>query len=348
MKEKNKIVFFASGDFAIETFTYLVENGENVVGLVTTNDYTKYHKKTLRELAKDYRLPTHIVKTEKVEDDEWLPDFLKRLNADIFCVISFKKLPESIIKMAKKCAFNIHASLLPLLRGADPVHWAIRYGFNETGLSAILLNDKIDCGDILLNKIVSISDKDDYETLFKKLSKECVDFTYDVLNEVLTKDDFRVRVIKQPSFSLYEAPKTNRDKITTAELANFYGSESTSLNPTENLFRASEGFLFTLHVKGKDKNCKNVEFKDKIKIYRVKASEEIAKEAETYPLEDIVAAPLVKTDGKTFIKFTYWTIWYYIETIQLVGKKKMSVKDFLNGYRHFDYDDLEIRLVFED
>ena len=99
---KDRIVFFASGDFAIDTFEIMINNGSNIVGLVTSNDKVKFHKETIGQIAYGLNIPTYTVKNNNLEEDEFLYDWLKRINADIFCVISFKKLPNNIIKLAKK------------------------------------------------------------------------------------------------------------------------------------------------------------------------------------------------------------------------------------------------------
>ena len=113
---KDRVVFFANGDFAIDTFETLVNNGSNIVGLVTSaNDKVRFHKKTIKQVAEELRVPYYMIKGEKFKEDAFFIDWLKRMDADVFCVISFKKLPKEIIKLAKKCAFNIHASLLPFL-----------------------------------------------------------------------------------------------------------------------------------------------------------------------------------------------------------------------------------------
>ena len=101
---KDKIVFFANGDFAIDTFETLVNNGSNIVGLVTSaNDKVRFHKKTIRQVAEELRVPYYMIKGEKFEEDAFFIDWLKRMDADIFCVISFKKLPKEIIKLANLC-----------------------------------------------------------------------------------------------------------------------------------------------------------------------------------------------------------------------------------------------------
>lgn len=99
---EDRILFFASGDFAIETFESLLENGFNVVGLVTSSDKVKFHNYHISQVAERYGVPTYIVKNDvPMDEDGFFMDWLKRANADIFCVISFKKLPNKIIKMAK-------------------------------------------------------------------------------------------------------------------------------------------------------------------------------------------------------------------------------------------------------
>ena len=300
---KDKIVFFANGDFAIDTFETLVNNGSNIVGLVTcANDKVRFHKKTIRQVAEELRVPYYMIKGEKFEEDAFFIDWLKRMDADIFCVISFKKLPKEIIKLAKKCAFNVHASLLPFLRGAAPINWAIRLGYKETGLTAFVLNDKIDQGDIIANTRVKIAAWEKYTTLYKKLLDVCVDFTDHVIEDVLQHDDWKDCLIAQPNWNheyeyIINAHKVNLD-----------------------YFRCHWSHF----------TCDNKEKKFEAKIYDV----EVVNKEET-PMN--VQTLYCESDGKTFVKLNLADCekCVYIKRIQLAGKKIMNIEDFLNGFRYF-------------
>ena len=181
MRENIKILFFGSGEFPLETFQKLCSSDDiEVVGLVTSKDKPmfKNHKvKSLYEVAEENNIPTLVIgSTFSDEDIEWIGNHRAQFNV----VISFKKLPKEVIDSAQY-SFNVHASILPYFRGAAPINHAIRLGCKQTGLTAFMLSDKIDCGEIITNYVVDIEGEDNFETLFNKLAVECVGFTEDVI-----------------------------------------------------------------------------------------------------------------------------------------------------------------------
>ena len=322
---KDKIVFFASGDFAIETFELLLENGFNVVGLVTSNDKVKFHNYHISQVAEQYGVPTYIVKNGvPMEEDDFFIDWLKRANADIFCVISFKKLPDKVIKMAKKCAFNVHASLLPFLRGAAPINWAIRLGYKETGLTAFVLNDKIDCGNIIANTKIKITKNEKFTTLFKKLSELCVDFTTYIIDDVLQRENWQDYLIVQGTPSktyeyLATAPKIDLNYFKCHWTAFTAERFKHCVDSVDDI-----GFGCKIILRSKDGKTKEI----MAKIYDVEIAEN------ENQLIDAIGQTV--SDGKTFIKINLvGNTAVYVKKIQLIGKKVMDVETFLNGFRHF-------------
>ena len=323
---KDRVVFFANGDFAIDTFETLVNNGSNIVGLVTsTNDKVRFHKKTIRQVAEELRVPYYVIKGDNFEEDVFFIDWLKRMNADIFCVISFKKLPKKVIKLAKKCAFNVHASLLPFLRGAAPINWAIRLGYKETGLTAFVLSNKIDQGDIIANTKVKIATGEKYTTLYKKLSDACVDFTDHVIEDVLQHKDWKDCLIAQPTWSdgneyVHVARKVNSDYFYT-HWSHF------DCERMQNLVNSVDNIGLPCKIITKDKDGNKLSFDAKIFEVEKHHNEE---EPNGY----------CESDGKTFVKINLsgYVDAVFIKKIQLSGKRIMSIEDFLNGFRYFrDY-----------
>ena len=184
---KKRVIFFGSGDFPRNTFEHLISSMKyldncpyEIVGLVTSHDKCEDNGKTLKEIAYSSDIQTATVKNC---DDEELYSWCKLLNPDIFVVISFKKIPQRLLELVDGNAFNVHASLLPLLRGANPIRWAIRHGMTETGLSAIELSSKIDCGNIIQNVVIQIDNDDNYGSLKKKMAEKCASFTDLVLRK---------------------------------------------------------------------------------------------------------------------------------------------------------------------
>ena len=183
---EDKILFFGSGDFAIPTFKSMLDRNYNVVGLVTSNDKLMFPErsdnKKLVDIALEHNIPTLVVGSSMNDPDIY--KWVQKREADIFCVISFKYIPPIMLRCAKKVAFNVHGSLLPYFRGAAPVHHAIINGFEETGLTAFVLNDKIDCGKILETNKIAIYDTDDFKSLFCKMSDKCADFSIYVIEKI--------------------------------------------------------------------------------------------------------------------------------------------------------------------
>ena len=161
MKKRFRILFFGSGDFPVRTLEHLINTGYDISGVVTSHDKNHFEEKRVRDIARENNIDCITVgSTREPELLQWLDAH----PAEIFCVISFKYLPKEVLTRASLCAFNIHASLLPFLRGAAPINRAILYGFKETGLTAFRLTDKIDCGNILENTKVSIDAVENFGT----------------------------------------------------------------------------------------------------------------------------------------------------------------------------------------
>lgn len=166
-----KIVFFGTPEFAVCSLKAIIAGGYDVVGVVTTPDRTggrgnKIIESEVKKFAVSANLP--IMQPEKLRDPAFLSD-LKALDADLFVVIAFRMLPEVVWSMPRLGTFNLHASLLPQLRGAAPINHAIISGFKNTGVTTFYINSEIDKGEILLSESTPISDDDNAGTLHDRL-----------------------------------------------------------------------------------------------------------------------------------------------------------------------------------
>lgn len=330
MKEKIKILFFGSGEFPLETFQKLCSSCDiEVVGLVTSKDKPmfKNHKvKSLYEVAEENNIPTLVIgSTFTDEDIEWV----RKHRAQFNVVISFKKLPQEVIDSAQY-SFNVHASILPYFRGAAPINHAIRLGCKQTGLTAFMLFDKIDCGQIITNCVVDIEDDDNFETLFNKLAHECVDFTVDVIHKLfegrfsLTAQVNYVDNMSADARKWFKAPKIDNRyatrwmyDLTPNEIRNLYRS----IYPNDGLY---------LRMDFDDDEIRK-EFEFKIWDFEIKHVEPnfIFNDNWEY-----------KTDGRTYLAISIlqsYNDYLYIKEIQMSGKKRMDIETFLRGYgRYFD------------
>ena len=166
-----RIVFMGTPEFASTSLRRLVEEGYNVVAVVTTPDKPagrgqKMHQSDVKLTALELGLP--ILQPEKLRDETFL-ESLKELNPDLGVVIAFRMLPEVVWAMPKFGTFNLHASLLPEYRGAAPINWAIINGEKRTGVTTFLLNHEIDKGAIIEQESIDILPDDNIGSLYDKL-----------------------------------------------------------------------------------------------------------------------------------------------------------------------------------
>lgn len=166
-----KIVFFGTPEFAVESLKAILEAGYEVAAVVTAPDRVGGRgNKLIESDVKKFALAHNllVLQPEKLRSPEFV-DQLKELNADLFIVIAFRMLPEVVWRIPRLGTFNLHASLLPQLRGAAPINHAIIAGFKNTGVTTFLINEEIDKGQILLSVSTPVSDDDNARTLHDRL-----------------------------------------------------------------------------------------------------------------------------------------------------------------------------------
>lgn len=161
-REKLRIVFMGTPDFAVATLAALIDHDYNVVGVITAPDRQAGRGRKLQQSAvKQYATSKDIkvLQPTNLKNEEFLAA-LKALSANLQVVVAFRMLPKAVWQMPEFGTFNLHASLLPNYRGAAPINWAIINGESETGVTTFFIDDKIDTGEIILQVKVSI-EKDD-------------------------------------------------------------------------------------------------------------------------------------------------------------------------------------------
>lgn len=202
-----RVVFMGTPDFAVTSLDAIVQAGYEVCAVVTVPDRQtgrglKLTYSPVKEYALAHGLP--LLQPEKLRDPEF-QEALRSVGADIFVVVAFRMLPQSVWAMPPMGTFNLHASLLPQYRGAAPINWAIINGERKTGVTTFLLNENIDEGQLLLQSETDINDDDNAETLHDRLaamgSKLVVETLDGLFNHTLNPQP-------QPtSMSLKAAPK---------------------------------------------------------------------------------------------------------------------------------------------
>ncbi|MBO4499654.1 MAG: methionyl-tRNA formyltransferase [Bacteroidaceae bacterium] len=170
-----RIVFMGTPEFAEFSLRSLVEEGFNVVGVVTVPDRaigrhgSVLQPSPVKSYAQKCGIP--VLQPEKLKDEAFLTE-LRALEADLQIVVAFRMLPEVVWAMPRMGTFNLHASLLPQYRGAAPINWAVINGDRETGVTTFFLKHEIDTGDIIDQVRVPILDDDDVGTVHDRLMKE--------------------------------------------------------------------------------------------------------------------------------------------------------------------------------
>lgn len=314
-KEDLRIVFMGTPEFAVESLKALVERGYNVVGVVTMPDKPagrghKLQSSAVKAYALSQNLP--LLQPEKLKANSFLHQ-LRALSADLQVVVAFRMLPEVVWDMPQYGTFNLHASLLPQYRGAAPINWAIINGERETGTTTFFLTHEIDTGKIILQKKISIGETDNAEIIHDKLmvlGAEMVTDTVDLLSEN------KINAIPQEQFiqnetALKAAPKIFKEtcelnvELSVAQAHNFVRGLSPYPTAWVNILLPS------------------IQEPVILKIFETKP--EVA-------LHNFAAGELI-TDGKKDAKIALKDGFLHLIEVQVPGKKRMKIGDFLNGLK---------------
>ncbi len=170
-KQDLRIVFFGTPDFAVASLDALVKGGYNVAAVVTMPDKAsgrgqKINYSAVKKYALEHELP--LLQPERLKDEEFV-SALRAVKADLFIVIAFRMLPEVVWTMPPLGTFNLHASLLPLYRGAAPINRAIMDGVSETGVTTFFLKHDIDTGDIISRTRIDVGPDEDAGSVHDRL-----------------------------------------------------------------------------------------------------------------------------------------------------------------------------------
>ncbi len=169
-----RIVYMGTPEFAVYGLESLIDNGHEVVGVVTQPDKPRGRGKNMeytpvKEKALEYNIP--VFQPEKIKDEAMI-EKLKELNPQVIVVAAYGQiLPESILNLPPYGCINIHASLLPKYRGAAPIEWAIIEGETVTGVTTMYMEKGLDTGDMIEKTEVTIEKDDTGKTLHDKLAQ---------------------------------------------------------------------------------------------------------------------------------------------------------------------------------
>lgn len=295
-------------DFAVTALDAILAAGHDVVGVVTVPDRQtgrglKVTFSPVKQYALDHSL--HLLQPEKLRDPEF-QEQLRALKADIFVVVAFRMLPQSVWAMPPLGTFNLHASLLPQYRGAAPINWAIINGEKETGVTTFMLNEHIDEGSILLQERTPITPEDTAETLHDRLAEIGSKLIVKTLQGLI---DGTLSPQPQPACNnLRPAPK-----IFKPDCAIDWNKPGRSI--VDFVRGLSPYPAATMQLQ--DTKGASLSFK----VY------EVAFE----PAENTTVGALI-SDGKNMQKIGIQDGYIHILSLQLSGKKRISIQEFLRGY----------------
>jgi len=301
-----RIVFMGTPDFAVESLKALVENGYQVVAVITSPDKPAGRGRQLTESAvKKYAIQQNlrILQPEKLKNPEFISE-LESLKADLQIVVAFRMLPEVIWNMPPMGTINLHGSLLPQYRGAAPINWAIINGEKETGVTTFKLKHEVDTGDILLQESFPINEEETVGEVHDRMKEIGAQLLVKTIKNIA---DGSIKEIPQPitKSTLKHAPKIHTENCRI--------NWSDSIENIFNLVRGLSPYPAAFTI-----------INEKIlKIF--KAKKEIV-----FPK---VTEGDYETDGKTFLKFACANGYLHLLEVQMEGKKKMSIEEFLRGFR---------------
>ena len=201
-----RIVFMGTPDFAVTILKHLVDHKYNVVGVITAPDKPAGRGRKINQSAvKKYALTENLPILQPTNlKNEAFQEELKALQADVQIVVAFRMLPKSVWAMPKHGTFNLHASLLPEYRGAAPINWAIINGETKTGVTTFFIDDKIDTGEIILQKETTIKDDETVGELHDTLMYMGASLVAETVDLIATEN---LTTTKQPELDEKPAPK---------------------------------------------------------------------------------------------------------------------------------------------
>ena len=296
-------------EFAVASLDILIQHNYNVVAVVTVPDKPAGRGQQIQQSAvKKYALEKGltILQPDKLKDEQFVNE-LKKLNADLQLVVAFRMLPEVVWNMPPLGTYNLHGSLLPKYRGAAPINWAIINGETESGVTTFKLKHEIDTGNMLYQAKTPITETTTAGELHDSLMHIGAELIFKTVKSIESGD---YKLLPQNDTEIIHAPKLFKD---TCKI-----NWNNSVEKINNLIRGLSPYptAFTEYV---DKKSKTIG----IKIYR--AEKEIS--THTLPIGSVIS------DNKTSLKVSCSNGFISIKELQMAGKKRMLVDEFLRGFK---------------
>lgn len=300
-----KIIFLGTPEFAVPSLKILLENGYEVVGVITATDKLggRGKKKLIQSAVKKYAIEQDlkVLQPKNLRDPEFVEE-VRTLGADLQVVVAFRMLPRAIWAMPRLGTMNLHGSLLPKYRGAAPINWAVIKGEKETGVTTFLLKQKIDTGDILQQKSLPIGENETTGEVYNRMMEMGAGV---LLESVQSLESGKYTPLPQNDAVATKAPKIFHETC-----------EIDFIQPTQKVHDFIRGL-------SPYPTAWTVLAEKKLKVFRTKKE-----------LIDHDNEPgKFFSDNKNYLKVSTIGGYILLEELQLAGKKRMDVKAFLNGYK---------------
>lgn len=312
------VIFLGTPEFAVGTLDAICKSKHNVLAVVTAPDKPagrglKLKPSEVKEYAVDHGIP--VLQPEKLKNEEFIEQ-LRSYNADIFVVVAFRMLPEVVYTMPKYGTFNVHASLLPNYRGAAPIQWAVINGEEKTGVTTFFLDKQIDTGDIIDAVEVEIGPRETTGELYDRLMHIGAELAVKTLDNVEAGTVVTRKQTDIPVENLKPAPKIFKEDT----FIDWEQPAQVIFNKIRGLSPYPGACTFITNKKGQD------EF---LKIY----------DAEIKPLTNKKQPGAIEIElPNCFHIFTKDGI-ISVQNVQLQGKTRLKVSDFLRGFHPENYSD---------
>ena len=320
MKKDLRIVYMGTPDFAVESLRALIEGGYNVVGVITMPDKAMgRHGSVLQPSpVKQYYLDNdlegkgvRLLQPARLKDEDFINE-LRGLEADIQIVVAFRMLPEVVWNMPRLGTFNLHASLLPQYRGAAPLNWAIINGDSETGITTFFLKHEIDTGRIIQQVRIPIGENDNVGDIHDRLMLLGGKLVTETVDNIIAGNINPVGQDEVDAGELRPAPKIFHDtcRIDWNQTVKRVHDFVRGLSPYPAAWT-------TVMIGGKSVD---------VKIYETVMTSGTA-------TADCPAGTM-ESDGKSYLKVRCSDGFIDIKTLQIAGKKRMGIADFLRGFKY--------------
>ena len=322
--KKERIVYMGTPEFAVAPLDALIKEGHNVVGVVTVADKAsgrglKVNESAVKKYAVEHGIP--VLQPLSLKDPEFL-EALKAWKADLFVVVAFRMLPKCVWEIPPMGTFNLHAALLPQYRGAAPINWAVINGDKATGVTTFMIDEGMDTGKIMYREQYIIDPDENVGSVHDNLMEIGSRLVVQTVEAIFDGSvEYRVqRSFIQGSEVLRPAPKLSR------ELCHIDWNDKT--RHLYNLIRGLSPYPAAFTELVRDGKVTQMKIYGSQKVTGDEYADMLSRSA-----LDSATPGTILSDGRTYLAVATADGAISITELQLAGKKRMPVKDFLIGFR---------------